>query len=194
MDPKSEFRNTTGGYIGVQAKKPDGSGFNGIAVRPDGNIWLDEEEQIATANAPRADENNPFENGDLELVTAAKEIANRRRIGDTEKPQVTGASDAAQPPPSELPTPDPETPPVAPEEDVEATKAAKEKAAREEEAKAKQKERAEAEESARQAAARGRARQAPQETGAAKAPTGSPPAGSRAAGEEVGTPEAAKKA
>jgi hypothetical protein len=192
MDPKSEFENTTGGYIGVQAKKPDGTGFNGIAVRPNGRVWLDEEEQIATANAPRDDANNPFENGNLKLVTPAKEIANRRKIGDTEKPQVTGASDA---PAEEKPVEDAPAPP--PEEDVEATeaaKAAKEKAAREEEAKAKQKERAEAEESARQAAARGRARQAPQETGATKAPTGTAPEGSRSAGEEVGTPEAPQKA
>lgn len=83
---KSEFRNTTEGHIGVVVI--ENGNERGIGVRPGDSIWLSEDEQIATANAPRRDEDNPFINGQLELVTAAQEIANRRPIGSSEAPQV----------------------------------------------------------------------------------------------------------
>lgn len=95
---RSEFRNVSGHVIGVVTRR-DNNNMKSLALMPDDSIWLDEEEQIATANAPRFDEDNPFENGDLELVTKAKQILNRRRIGYTEQPQVLAseASDAEPP-------------------------------------------------------------------------------------------------
>jgi hypothetical protein len=56
---KQQFRNQSGGYIGVVVIGPDGR-ERGAAVEPDGNVWLSEQEQILTANAPRRPEDNPF--------------------------------------------------------------------------------------------------------------------------------------
>jgi hypothetical protein len=56
---KQQFRNQSGGYIGVVVIGPDGH-ERGAAVEPDGTVWLTEQEQILTANAPRLPEDNPF--------------------------------------------------------------------------------------------------------------------------------------
>jgi len=77
---KDEFRNTSDGWLGVTMI--DGRGDpRGIAVEPGGSVWLSEDEQIATANAPRSDGDNPFVNGSLELVARATEVKNRRPFG-----------------------------------------------------------------------------------------------------------------
>src|SRR4051812_27314693 len=79
---KSEFRNDSGGFIGVVTIEPNGK-ENPIPIAPGAAVWLSEDEQIATANAPLRDEDNPFANGNLVKVTDAKDIKNRRPIGDT---------------------------------------------------------------------------------------------------------------
>jgi hypothetical protein len=59
MIQKQQFRNQTDGYIGVVVIGPDGK-EKGIAVEPNGEVWLSEQEQVLTANAPRSPEDNPF--------------------------------------------------------------------------------------------------------------------------------------
>lgn len=99
LTSKDEFRNTTDGWIGAVVLGTHGE-HQGIAVEPHGVVWLSEEEQILTANAPRSDEDNPFlpraferrdpntqdvvEEGirpPLELVRRGVEIKNRRPFG-----------------------------------------------------------------------------------------------------------------
>lgn len=56
---RAEFRNTTNGWIG--AIRLDGRGEEKpIAVAPGDTVWLSQEEQELTANAPRRPEDNPF--------------------------------------------------------------------------------------------------------------------------------------
>lgn len=93
-EPRSEFRNDSPGVCGVvvlREGKP-----HGTFVRPGETIWLTEAEQVETANAPRRDEDNPFKDGTLSLVTASTEIANRRPIGDSQSPQVPESEEAQQ--------------------------------------------------------------------------------------------------
>lgn len=79
---KDQFRNDSGGVAGViilengQAKA--------IPVQPDDTVWLSEEEQAMTANAPRREHDNPFINGTLTLVTEAKEIRHARPLRPTD--------------------------------------------------------------------------------------------------------------
>lgn len=56
---KEQFRNMSGGFIGAVVIGPKGD-EKGIPVEPDGTVWLSEEEQILTANAPRLPKDNPF--------------------------------------------------------------------------------------------------------------------------------------
>lgn len=56
---KQQFRNQSGGWIGVVVIGPKGD-EKGIPVENDHTVWLSEEEQILTANAPRYAEDNPF--------------------------------------------------------------------------------------------------------------------------------------
>lgn len=164
-EPRSEFRNESAGFIGVvvmEEGKP-----RGISVEPGDSVFLTEEEQIATANAPRDDKDNPFVNGALKLLTPATEIANRRPIGDTLAPQVPQS-----------------------ERQQEEAQAEREKT---EEAQRQQVEA----EARRKAAAQKQAQQPAtpvEETGAAISPGGAPTHGKRAASEEVATPEAPAKA
>lgn len=59
MEGYTEFRNTTGGALG--AVKIDRRGeHKSTPVQPGDTIWLSEEEQEATANAPRRPSDNPF--------------------------------------------------------------------------------------------------------------------------------------
>lgn len=76
---KDEFVNTTQGYAGAIVIE-DGK-QRGVAVRPGDTIWLSEQEQIVTANAPRREEDNPFINGTFKLLTRGAEVPNRRPIG-----------------------------------------------------------------------------------------------------------------
>jgi hypothetical protein len=84
---RAEFRNDSGHVIGVVTRRAKGE-MKGLPLQPGDSVWLDEEEQIATANAPRSDADNPFANGDLKLVTEPQEIVNRRQIGYSEHRQV----------------------------------------------------------------------------------------------------------
>lgn len=56
---KQQFRNESGGWIGVVLIGPKGD-EQGHAVEPGQTVWLSEPEQILTANAPRRPEDNPF--------------------------------------------------------------------------------------------------------------------------------------
>lgn len=210
MEKRSEFKNVSGGHVGAQVKDHDGR-MRGVDVAPDATIWLDESEQIATANAPRKDEDNPFTNGTFELLTPATEVANRRPIGHTEKPQVTevgsaaaegspggpqaegdGASnggDEGSPPGG----PDEPQEPVEEQMKQEPAPAAEEAGETGQRAARAQEEEENAKEAARRAVKAGKRPQHPEETGAAAKPAGKAPVGKRMASEQVGTPEAAKK-
>lgn len=56
---KEQFQNMSGGFIGAVVIGPKGD-EKGIPVEPGGTVWLSEEEQILTANAPRLASDNPF--------------------------------------------------------------------------------------------------------------------------------------
>jgi len=56
---KTQFKNNTGGFLGVTIIGPRGDD-RGIAVEPEGHVWLSEPEQRLTANAPRNPKDNPF--------------------------------------------------------------------------------------------------------------------------------------
>lgn len=76
---KDEFRNVSGALIGVVTISTRGE-VKSIAVAADDTVWLSEEEQILTANAPRDEENNPLTNGKLKLETASKQMKNKRKL------------------------------------------------------------------------------------------------------------------
>lgn len=170
---KAEFRNNSRGICGAVVIDP-GEKPKGVAVKPGETIWLNEEEQIATANAPRKAEDNPFVNGTLVLVTEPQEIINRRPIGH--------AGDAKQ---VEVSDEDRERAEARKAEE-EAAVAAQRQAEAEREAEAKK-----AAEEAAAVAPRPLPHQ--QEKGVEIEPVGEPPEGARAATEEVGDPEAEAK-
>jgi hypothetical protein len=103
---RDEFVNTTAGWVGAVKIGPHGE-QRGMAIGPHGNVWLSEDEQILTANAPRDDADNPFlertlppeEPGGLstklppllQLRTRGVEIKSRRPFG----------ADAQEAPPAE---------------------------------------------------------------------------------------------
>lgn len=166
---KTEFKNVSGGIIGVVTVEPGGK-IVPIPVQPGATIWLSEEEEIATANAPVRDEDNPFISGQLVKVTDAADIKNRRPIGsNADSPEAAAQKQKA-------------------EEAAAARKAANEAQRKEEEARLK-----EGQKQAGAGAKPAPARQTAEETGAAPQPQGASAQGSRAAGEEVATPEAVGK-
>lgn len=177
---KTEFRNASGGIIGVVTIEPGGKEV-ALPLKPGASVWLSEEERIATANAPRRDEDNPFANGQLVRVGEVPEGAkNRRPIGDEElTPEQAEQVEQAK----------------ASKEEIDAANAAQ-KAEEEARLKAAQ-EQAEAGTKARKAPPAATPapapRQAPEETAAPPQTQGAPAQGSRASGEEVGTPEAVGK-
>lgn len=167
---KTEFENQSGGITGVITIEPGGKQVP-IPVQPGARVWLSEEEQIATANAPLRDEDNPFINGTLVKITDAADVKNRRPIGeDATSPEAAEQKQRA-------------------EEAAAQRKAANKAQAEEEEARLKQ-----AQEQAANPQPQTPPRQRQEETAAPPQPQGSQAQGSRAAGEEVGTPEAAGKA
>jgi len=164
---RSEFVNESSGYCGaVVLEKGEPKG---ISVEPGAAVWLTEEEQILTANAPARDEDNPFTNGTLKLKTPATEIANRRPIGD----------------PGNAPNPDVPNPEEAEQARQRAEAAAAER--REEAERNRQAEQDRLERGQKQAA---QPATPVEETGAAVSPSGTPEVGKRAEAEEVATPEA----
>lgn len=56
---KEQFRNESGGYVGVVTLTSRGDD-KGMPVAPGDTVWLSEDEQVLTANAPRLAEHNPF--------------------------------------------------------------------------------------------------------------------------------------
>lgn len=190
---RAEFRNDAGHVIGVSTKRAKGE-MKSMGLLPGDTVWLDEEEQIATANAPRDDADNPFTNGHLTLVTEPKEIVNRRQIGYSDHQQVSdlaeepgpaagGSEDGAPPGGSgEQGDDPPEAPPKAPEEKVPPPNLdGVQTPAQEAQAKA-----------AANRAIKTQAAAPPKPVEPAKDPS-KPPEGKRAPTEEVGTPEAEGK-
>jgi hypothetical protein len=86
---RSEWKNNSAGVVGVVVYDDRGQ-RGGIGVKPGESVWLTEEERIATANAPRLAQNNPFANGSLVLATRAADIGNRRPFGDADTPPPNG--------------------------------------------------------------------------------------------------------
>lgn len=99
---KNEYRNVTGGQLGVVAEDVDGKP-QGIAVAPDDTVWLSESERIRTANAPRDPKNNPFTNGSLVKVTEGGQIKSKRAI-DTETVEPEEQPEPVPAAPGALPT------------------------------------------------------------------------------------------
>lgn len=175
---KAEFRNDSPGVCGAVLTEPGGKP-KGIAIKPGETVWMTEEDQILTANAPRKAEDNPFANGTLVLVTEPKDIANRRPIGHTERPQAEmSAEDQA----------------AADAKRAENEAAGAEHARKEqEEADRRAQEEAKAAETGPKPLPHQGSKDPAEETGLVVEPTGPAPEGERAVAEEVGTPDAEAK-
>lgn len=126
---KSLFENVSLGVLGVVTLDHKGNP-KGVAVPYKGQIWLSEDEQVLTANAPRNESDNPFLPGKekLKLIRKSADLAHVRPIGEhqDEAPPAAPAEEqgsvTAEPPAGEAPagvnTPNPPTTeqeaPVAP--------------------------------------------------------------------------------
>lgn len=86
MDPQSKFTNVSGGVAGA-IKLNHRSEPQGVAVFPNESIWLTEQEEVLTANAPRNPEDNPFTNGTFRLDVRAADAAEARPIGSRQEEQ-----------------------------------------------------------------------------------------------------------
>lgn len=103
------FENTTQGFVGAITIDARGERHS-IAVEPGGSVELSEEEQLATANAPRRAQDSPFEvsteneyddEGNvvrvlnvppaLKAVTHARAIPGSRAIPGVEAPAPAGS-------------------------------------------------------------------------------------------------------
>ena len=82
---KSKFENVSKGVVGAVVFGLDGKP-KGIPVPYKGVVWLTEEEEILTANAPRNEADNPFANGTFKLLVRGTEVAHARPIGSTQEP------------------------------------------------------------------------------------------------------------
>lgn len=78
---RSKFKNNSPGVMGVVIYDEDNR-RRGIAVKPGEEVLLAKRDEVATANAPRQEKDNPFLNG-LDLVTTAENMENARPIGST---------------------------------------------------------------------------------------------------------------
>jgi hypothetical protein len=85
MDPKSKFKNVSGGVAGAIQLNHEGKAA-GVPVFPNESIWLTEQEEVLTANAPRNESDNPFTNGTFELEVRAEQAAHARPIGSSREP------------------------------------------------------------------------------------------------------------
>lgn len=94
---KDQFRNDSGGVAGAIVL--DGTGQKSIAVLPGDTVWLTEDEQALTANAPRREEDNPFINGTFSLIAEGKNIKHARPLRPVtiEDPIVLGTEVGAPP-------------------------------------------------------------------------------------------------
>jgi hypothetical protein len=120
---KDEFKNESPGYIGVVTVN-DRHERTPIAVAPGDTVWLSEEEQVLTANAPRSEANNPLTNGSLRLVSEGREIRHRRDLRPpvAPEPEVEAEEETGAAP---QPAGDPEEGKRAPNEEVGTPEAAK---------------------------------------------------------------------
>jgi hypothetical protein len=111
---KDQFRNDSGGVAGAVVL--DGSGPKAIAVQPGDVVWLSEDEQAYTANAPRREQDNPFINGTFTLISEGQNIKHARplrpvtiaetvEIGSAPAP-TTPAPEGSRPAGEEVATPD----------------------------------------------------------------------------------------
>lgn len=177
----TEFKNHSGGVLGVIKRDADGK-LKGTSVGIEETIWLTEDEQVATANAPKRPENNPFTNGFLKVETEEGEIANRRPLRPAEGETPVAAS---PPEPVEGEQADGEVNATATEEQVAAkARAEAKKIAAEDSAKAQQAAAAKA------AAQRATQPKEPADQGQAKPPATAKPSsaqGTRPATEAVAT-------
>lgn len=82
-EQKSQFENTSGHMLGIVQMSPKGEPA-GVPLYPAQTIWLSEQEQALTANAPRHDEDNPFVNGKLTLKVKASDVPTSRPLGDAQ--------------------------------------------------------------------------------------------------------------
>jgi hypothetical protein len=81
MEAKSKFKNTGSGVAGaIQLDHQNQA--KGVAVYPGESVWLSEQEQVLTAQAPRHEEDNPFTNGTFTLEVKAEDVTTSRPIGD----------------------------------------------------------------------------------------------------------------
>lgn len=199
---KDQFRNPKKHQVGAVIIDAANKA-KGVVVPPGGTIWLSEDEQRLTANAPRKDEDNPFVRGHLVPTNANRPIGNERptRADAPHDPQVEAAPPAEQPP-VEPPPPAPpveEQAPVPPEPVpvppvVDHTKHLEELEAERSQGEGDPVAPAPAsdldEETAQEAAQTTPGGPEEEEIGAAVPPAGDPPQGEYQAQEEVGTPEA----
>lgn len=93
LEPQSKFTNVSGGVAGAIKLNHKGEP-HGVALSPGESIWLTEQEEVLTANAPRNPEDNPFTNGTYRLDVKAADAAEARPIGSRQE---------VQPPPPEQP-------------------------------------------------------------------------------------------
>jgi hypothetical protein len=89
---KDQFRNDSGGVAG--AVIIENNQAKAIPVQPGDTVWLSEDEQALTANAPKRQEDNPFINGTFTLVTEAQHIKHARPL----RPQVPDVQETGAPP------------------------------------------------------------------------------------------------
>jgi hypothetical protein len=106
-DRKSKFQNDSQGVLGVVQFNVEGKPV-GVPVPYKGVVFLSEEEQILTANAPRNESDNPFLNG-LRLLERGADMDRARPIGEDQAKDDEPA--AAEPPAPE----EPAAPPAPPE-------------------------------------------------------------------------------
>lgn len=165
---RSEWENVSNGVIGVVTYDERGK-RGGAAVKPGDTVWLTEPERIATANAPKLPQDNPFVNGNLICRTPASAVKSRRPFGLEEDTE------------AEVAPPAPGTPTGLVEVEVGKGKTAwmtPEDAA---------------EFSAEPEPPREERPAIREETAAPPLPEGDPERGSRPPGEEVGSPEVVKQ-
>lgn len=98
---KDQFRNDSGGVAGAIVLVNNQQ--TAIAVQPGDTVWLSEEEQAMTANAPRRPSDNPLVNGTFTLMAEGKDIKHARPlrpIAPDEEQEVGAAPVPAGPPPT----------------------------------------------------------------------------------------------
>lgn len=119
---KSKFENVSPGVLGVVQFDMEGKP-KGVPVPYKGIVFLSEEEQILTANAPRNESDNPFLNG-LKLLARGAEMERARPIGEDQAdagPESAPAPEAEDPAPEHLSGDPVGDTPAAPEDRAQGT-------------------------------------------------------------------------